>query len=257
MVTSYEAVLLFLAGALGGAINAVAGGGSFVSFPALLFARVGPLAAKATSTTALWVGMSASGGAYRSKLKFSRRVMAPLVATSIAGGMIGAFLLIKTPPQTFLRVLPWLMLAATLLFAFGKYLTGQISKGIERHASNRSIVSASIFEFFVAIYGGYFGGGVGLMNLAMLASLGMTDIHAMNALKTVLGSTTNGVAAFLFVASGFVFRRLGPGMAVGALAGGYATAHFAQKLSQVWIRRFVIMAGIATTIYFFVKAYRV
>lgn len=256
MVTSYEAVLLFLAGALGGAINAVAGGGSFATFPALLFARVGPLSANATSTIALWVGMSASGGAYRSKLKFSRRVMAPLVATSIAGGMIGALLLIKTPPQTFLRVLPWLMLAATLLFAFGKYLTGHISKGIERHASNRAIVSAAIFEFFVAIYGGYFGGGVGLMNLAMLASLGMTDIHAMNALKTVLGSTTNGIAAFLFVADGLIAWRQCLVMTLGTLAGGYATARFAQKLSQVWIRRFVTVSGVATTVYFFIKAYR-
>jgi uncharacterized membrane protein YfcA len=256
MVTSYEAVVLFLAGVLGGAVNAVAGGGSFVTFPALLFAGVGPLAANATSTIALWVGASASGRAYRSKLKFSRRVMAPLVVASLVGGMIGAVLLIKTPAQTFMHVIPWLMLAATLLFAFGKYLTNRISAEIEREASNRAVISAAIFELIVAIYGGYFGGGVGLMNLAMLASLGMSDIHAMNGLKAVLGSTTNGVATFLFVFSGLIAWRQASVMTLGALAGGYATAHFAQKLSQEWIRRFVIVAGVATTIYLFVKAYR-
>ena len=256
MVTSYEAVLLLLAGALGGAINAVAGGGSFITFPALLFARVAPVAANATSTIALWVGTSASGGAYRSKLKFSRRVTAPLLVASIIGGIIGAVLLIKTPAQTFMRVIPWLMLAAALLFTFGKYLTSRVSADIEREASNRAIISAAIFELLVAIYGGYFGGGVGLMNLAMLAPLGMGDIHAMNALKVVLGSTTNGVATFLFVISGLIMWRQALVMTLGALAGGYVTAHYAQKLSQEWIRRFVIVAGMATTIYFFVKAYR-
>jgi len=104
---------------LGGALNAVAGGGSFVAFPALLFTGVGPVAANATNTLALWVGVTASGGAYRKHLNISKRVMIPLIATSIVGGLLGALLLIKTPPNTFLRVLPWLLLAATLLFAFG------------------------------------------------------------------------------------------------------------------------------------------
>jgi uncharacterized membrane protein YfcA len=254
-MTTYEAILLFLAGALGGAINAVAGGGSFVTFPALLFARVGPLVANATSTIALWLGTTASGGAYRNKLKSSRRVILPLLATSIVGGLIGAFLLIKTPPQTFLRVIPWLMLAATLLFIFGKYLTSRISAGIGHDASSAAIAGASFFQLIVGIYGGYFGGGMGIVNLAMLASLGMTDIHAMNALKVVLGSTTNGVATATFVLSGLIAWRQAIAMTLGALGGGYATAHFAQKLPQLWIRRFVIAAGLSTTIYFFIKAY--
>jgi uncharacterized membrane protein YfcA len=249
-------MLLFLAGALGGAINAVAGGGSFVTFPALLFAGVGPLAANATSTIALWLGITASGGAYRSKLNISRRVFVPLVATSIVGGLIGAFLLIRTPPQTFLRVIPWLMLAATVLFMSGKYLTGRISAGIGHDASRSAIAGASIFELIVAVYGGYFGGGMGIVNLAMLASLGMTDIHAMNALKVVLGSSTNGVATAAFVFSGLIAWRQAVAMTLGAMAGGYATAHYAQRLSPVWIRRFVIAAGLSTTVYFFIKAYR-
>lgn len=182
--------------------------------------------------------------------------MVPLIATSIVGGLLGAFLLIKTPPRTFIRVIPWLMLAATMLFTFGKYLTGRISAGIGEDAGTRAIAGASVFELIVAIYGGYFGGGMGIMNLAMLASLGMTDIHAMNALKVILGSTTNGVATAAFVLGGLIAWPQAIVMTLGALLGGYATAHFAQKLSQVWIRQFVIAAGAATTIYFFIKAYR-
>ncbi len=177
----------------------MAGGASFVTFPALLFTGVPPIPANATNTLALWVGTTASGGAYPQKLNISRRVMIPLVLTSILGGLAGAFLLIKTPAQTFLRVLPWLMLGATLLFAFGNRLTGRISVGISHDASTAAVTGASIFELLVAMYGGYFGGGVGIMNLAMLAALGMTDIHAMNKLKVILGGVINGVATLTFI----------------------------------------------------------
>src|SRR5580692_7268665 len=164
-----------------------------------MFTGVPPVSANATNTLALWVGVTASGGAYRNRLSISRRVMIPLIVTSVVGGLAGAFLLIKTPAQTFLHVLPWLLLGATLLFAFGKHLTGRISAGISHDASNASVTGASIFELVVAVYGGYFGGGIGIMNLAMLAALGMTDIHAMNKLKVVLGGVINGVATVTFV----------------------------------------------------------
>jgi len=247
---------LFFAGALGGGINAVAGGGSFVSFPALLFTGVPPIPANATNTLALWVGTTASGGAYPQKLNIPRRIMIPLVITSVVGGLAGAFLLIKTPAQTFLHVLPWLLLGATLLFAFGKHLTGRISAGISHDASNASVTGASIFELVVAVYGGYFGGGIGIMNLAMLAALGMTDIHAMNKLKVILGGVINGVATLTFIATGAIFWPQGIVMTVGAILGGVSTAHFAQKLPQSWVRAFVILVGTAMTIYFFILGYR-
>ncbi len=247
---------MFAAGALGGAINAVAGGGSFISFPALLFTGVAPVVANATNTLALWVGVTASGGAYRKRMSISRRVMVPLIATSVVGGLAGAVLLIKTPAQTFLRVLPWMLLGATLLFAFGKHLTGRISAGISRDSTNKAVTGASIFELIVAVYGGYFGGGVGIINLAMLAALGMTDIHEMNALKVVLGGVINGVAAVTFVVTGAIVWPQAMVMTVGAVGGGYLAAHYAQKLPQSWIRRFVIFVGAAMTIYFFVRAYR-
>ncbi|HVO64762.1 MAG TPA: sulfite exporter TauE/SafE family protein [Terriglobales bacterium] len=249
------AIFLFFAGAIGGALNAVAGGGSFVAFPALLFTGVPPVQANATNTVALWIGTTASGGAYRSRLHISRRVMLPLVATSIAGGLIGAFLLIKTPAHTFLRVLPWLLLLATLLFAYGRHLTSRLSGGLEHEATTTALAFASLFELVVAVYGGYFGGGLGIMNLAMLAALGMTDIHAMNALKIVLGAIINGVAVITFVAAHAIYWPQGLVTTVGAVIGGYSAAHYAQKLPQSWIRTFVILVGTGMTLYFFVRAY--
>ena len=244
-----------MAGALGGAINAVAGGGSFIAFPALLFTGVAPIPANATNTLALWVGVTASGGAYRDRLNPSRRVMIPLLVTSVIGGLFGAFLLIKTPGKTFLKVLPWLMLGATLLFAFGKHLTRRIAADISAEASRGAIAGASIFELFVAVYGGYFGGGMGIMNLAMLSALGMTDIHAMNALKVVLGGVINGVATVTFVVTGAIAWPQGIVMTIGALLGGYFAAKWAQRLPQAWIRNFVILVGSGMTVYFFLRAY--
>ncbi len=255
-MTIAHAIFLFLAGTLGGAINAVAGGGSFVAFPALLFTGVAPVPANATNTLALWVGVTASGGAYWNRLSISRRVMIPLILTSVIGGLAGALLLIKTPGQTFLKVLPWLLLGATLLFAFGKHLTGRISASISRDASNAALAGAALFELAVAVYGGYFGGGIGIMNLAMLAALGMTDIHEMNALKVVLGGVINGVAAITFVISGAIVWPQATVMIAGAILGGYFAAHFAQKLPQAWIKSFVILVGAGMTVYFFVRAYR-
>ena len=252
----HNAIFLFFAGALGGAINAVAGGGSFVAFPALMFTGVPPVSANATNTLALWVGVTASGGAYRNRLSISRRVMIPLIVTSVIGGLAGAFLLIKTPAQTFLKVMPWLMLGATLLFAFGKHLTGRIAAGISSDASQGAIAGASVFELIVAVYGGYFGGGIGIMNLAMLAAMGMTDIHDMNALKVVLGGVINGVATVTFVITGAIVWPQAIVMTIGAILGGYFAAHYAQKLPQSWIRAFVILVGAAMTVYFFVLGYR-
>jgi uncharacterized protein len=253
---SFETIIfLFVAGALGGALNAVAGGGSFVAFPALLFTGVPPIAANATNTVALWTGVTASGGAYRNRLDVPKRVMVPLLVTSFIGGLIGAFLLLKTPAQTFMRVIPWLMLGATLLFVFGKQLGRGRASSVGHDATTAAIVGASVFELFVAVYGGYFGGGVGIVNLAMLAAVGMTDIHAMNALKSVLGMAINGIAVVVFVVKGAVYWPQAVVMIAGAIVGGYFGAHYSLRLPQVWVRWFVILVGIGMTVYFFVKAY--
>jgi uncharacterized membrane protein YfcA len=248
------ALFLFAAGVLGGALNAVAGGGSFVAFPALLVAGVEPISANATNALALWVGITASGGAYRERLDISRRVLAPLIVTSLIGGLIGAFLLLRTPAHTFLKVLPWLMLGASLLFIFGKRNTSGPT-ALDHTASRKALAGASLFELVVAVYGGYFGGGVGFLNLAMLSVLGMTDIHAMNALKVVLSGAINSIAIITFIVAGAIAWPQALVTTFGAVVGGYAGAHYAQKLPQAWIRWFVIAVGVAMTAYFFWKAY--
>jgi uncharacterized membrane protein YfcA len=248
-------IFLFFAGVLGGALNAVAGGGSFIAFPALMFSGVPPIQANATNAVALWVGVTASSGAYRKHLDISRRVMIPLAVTSVIGGIVGAFLLLRTPAHTFLEILPWLMLGATLLFVFGGRLARGSKSGLAHDASRTAIAVAALFELVVAIYGGYFGGGVGIVNLAMLAALGMTDIHAMNALKVVLGGIINGIAVVTFIVAGAVAWKPGFIMIAGAIVGGYFGAHYAQRLPQSWIRAFVIAVGTGMTIYFFSKAY--
>jgi len=254
-LTLESAIFLFFAGVLGGALNAVAGGGSFVAFPALLFTGVPPIPANATNTIALWTAAAASGGAYRKKLDVPRRVMIPLLAASFVGGLAGAFLLLKTPAHTFMRVLPWLTLAATLLFAFGKKLSGGRASVIEHEASTAALAATTLFQLCVAVYGGYFGGGMGIVMLAMLAALGMTDIHAMNALKSVLGFVINGVAVVTFILAGAVYWKPGSVMIIGAIAGGYLGAHYALKMPQTWIRMFVVLVGAGMSAYFFWKSY--
>jgi uncharacterized membrane protein YfcA len=154
-----------------------------------------------------------------------------------------------------MRVLPWLMLGATVLFIFGNRLARRRSPGHRHEATTAAIVGASIFELVIGVYGGYFGGGMGIVNLAMMAAIGMADIHAMNALKSILGVAVNGVAATVFVLKGAIYWRQGIVVIAGALVGGYFGAHYAQKLPQAWVRRFVILAGTAMTVYFFVRAY--
>jgi uncharacterized protein len=250
-----SAIFLFVAGVLGGALNSVAGGGSFIAFPALLFYGVPPIPANATNTIALWTGAAASGGAYRKRLGVPRRVMLPLLGASLVGGLAGAFLLLKTPAHTFMQVLPWLTLGATLLFAFGKKLAGGRKSIVEHEANTSALALATFFQLAVAVYGGYFGGGMGIVMLAMLAALGMTDIHAMNALKSVMGFVINGVAVVTFIVAGAIYWKPGSVMIAGGIAGGYVGAHYAQKVPQMWIRIFVVLVGAGMTVYFFWKSY--
>ena len=148
------------------------------------------------------------------------------------------------------------MLGATLLFAFGSHLSRGSKSAVAHDASKHALTIASFYELVVAVYGGYFGGGVGILNLAMLAAIGMTDIHAMNALKVVLGGIINGIAVVTFIVAGGVAWKQGVVMILGALFGGFFGAHYAQKLPPAFIRGFVIFVGAGMTLYFFWKAYR-
>lgn len=253
-MTVPEAIILFLAAMLAGVLNSVAGGGSFISFPTLIFTGVPAISANATSTVALWPGTVASASAYRKELAAHRGVPA-LAAVSLVGGLVGAELLLHTPPATFLRLIPYLLLVATLLFTFGSAITRRLrSRAAESSDSAPpSVLGMALVQLLIAIYGGYFGGGIGILMLAALSVMGMENIHEMNALKTVLASCINGVAVVTFVLAGAVFWPEAVAMVAGAVVGGYGGAHYARRLPPLLVRRFVILVGFGMTIYFFVR----
>lgn len=254
-ISLVNAILLLLAAAYAGAQNAVAGGGSFISFPTLLFTGVPAIPANATNTVALWTGLVCSGGAFRRHLKVQRVMLLTLVSVSLVGGGIGAELLLRTPAKTFLRVLPWLMLAATLLFVVGRRLTRRPVSTVAGAVTVKGLIAASFLQLAVATYGGYFGGGMGFVILAMLSALGMADIHEMNAFKVVLSTATNGVAVVVFVASRAIYWPHAVIMIVGAAVGGYSGARYSLRLPANWVRAFVVVIGSVVTIYFFLRAY--
>jgi uncharacterized protein len=251
-----QAVFLLIAAGLAGVLNALAGGGSFISFPALLFIRIPPVLANATNTVALWPGLAASTLAYLKRLNAPARVLIPLLVTSIAGGWLGAILLLKTPQHAFLRLVPWLLLGGTVLFAFGnsiRTITGKtVVRDDLRFTSWRAIVLSSVAELLVAIYGGYFGAGIGFMTLGMLAMMGMRDVHAMGAIRTLLAAAINAAAVITFIAAGAVLWPHCAVMVVGSLVGGWFGAHYAQKAEPRKVRMVVIGIGVAMSAYFFI-----
>ena len=242
--------LLFVAAAVGGAINSVAGGGSFVAFPALLFAGVPAVPANATNTIALWPGSVASAVAYRRELRDVRRELLPLGAASLVGGAAGSILLLRTSDHTFVLLIPWLLLFATMLFSFGGVVTRRLRAGAQA-----SLGVALASQLFIGVYGGYFGGGIGIMMLAVLSLLGMTDIHRMNSLKAVLGTLVNGVAVVAFVIAGAVAWAPGAVMIVGGIVGGYAGAAIARQVDPLLVRKLVLAVAWSMTGYFFLRTY--
>jgi len=247
---------LFVASIGGGALNAVAGGGTFLTFPSLLFAQVPAVTANATSTVALWPGFLGSLGSYRHELAAHKKTLLPLGAVSVSGGAAGALLLLHTSSATFLKLVPFLLLLATLLFTFGGRITAwvraQRGDGVEANAQRRFGRLLAI-QLAVSIYGGYFGGGMGIVMLAAFAAAGMRDIHVMNALKAVLGGLINGVAVVTFIAAGKVHWPFAMVMMVGALAGGYGGAVLSKRVPQPRVRTFVSVTGAVLTIYFFIR----
>lgn len=253
-MSALHGILLLTAAILAGALNSVAGGGSFVSFPALVFTGVPPITANATSTVALWPGSAASVGAYRKELPREKWVLVPLVVASLVGGVLGAVLLLRTPQATFMRLIPYLFLGATLLFAFGRRLA-TLGRGLRAtgHPTRRAALGGTLIQLAIAVYGGFFGGGIGILMLALLALMGMDNIHGMNAIKTILATCINGVAVTTFVIAGAVLWPQALLMVVGAILGGYGGAHYAQKVPPQMVRRFVIVVGSFMSVYFFLS----
>jgi uncharacterized protein len=250
-MTLPDAILLFLAALAAGGLNSVAGGGTFFSFPALIFSGVPPIPANATSTVALWPGTVASSWAYRRRLPRSALIFIPLILASIGGGFFGARLLLHTPPRVFMRLIPFLFLGGTLLFAFGKKLVrGAARADHHGNASLLALAGVTLAQFFIGVYGGFFGGGIGILMLATFTFLPLADIHAMNGLKTLLASTINVVAIVTFIVARIVFWPQAVLMLFGAVLGGYAGAHFAQKVDPARVRTFVVCVGFTMSFYF-------
>ncbi|MGE5323059.1 MAG: sulfite exporter TauE/SafE family protein [Actinomycetota bacterium] len=253
-----QAIFLFFAAAIAGLLNSIAGGGSFVSFPALLFAGLPGVQANATNTVALWPGLAATVFTYLKRLHVPARLLLPLLVTSVAGGFAGAVLLIKTPQRTFEHAIPWLLLGGTLLFAFGpkmRAIGGRSEATDLRKISWLALAATSVLQFLVGTYGGYFGGGIGFVMMGMLAALGMSDIHSMNALRTLLAATINLVAVGTFIVAGAVLWPQCLVMILGSTAGGWTGGHYAQKADPKKLRYLVITVGLAMTAYFFATDY--
>ena len=246
---------LFLAAVVAGIVNSVAGGGSLISFPSLVAFGQPAILANATNTAALWPGTLSSAVAYRRDTLFHKDLLVTLLLPSLAGGLLGAMILVVTPPQLFDRVVPFLVLFATLLFALRDAVarwTGATAHG-EEHVTALGRVWGFLFQLFVATYGGYFGAGIGILMLGSLSVMGLRDIHRMNGLKTVLGTLINVVAFVFFALKGLVVWRLAVLMAVGAITGGWIGARSARRVDQRWLRAFIIVVGVAVSAWLFAR----
>lgn len=250
-----DASLLFLAAAGAGMINAVAGGGTVVTFSSLLAVGLDPIAANATSTVSLWPGSLGGAWGYRQELARSRDWLFVLIVPSLFGGAIGAELLLRTSPETFRHIVPYLVFFASLLILFHERLSGLVRRqSVIGASSGRPHVAAVIFfQTLVACYGGYFGAGIGILMLACFSLVRIGDMHAMNALKTVLALCINGVATARFAISGRVDWVCAAVMIAGALAGGYLGARFAIRIGARRVRIIVVGIGLALTVHLFLK----
>ena len=237
-------------------MNAVAGGGTLLTCPALIGLGIPPLTANATSTVALWPGSASSFWGYRRELSGARRWAIGFALPSLPGGAVGAVLLLWTDEQTFSDLVPWLVLGATVLF-MGQ---GPLSAWLRRRSTGGPGGAANptdgtdrfpkpsllVFQFLIGIYGGYFGAGAGILMLAALGLMGLTNIHRMNGLKNWGGLCMNAVAAATFAASGLVNWPVALSMAVGAIAGGYLGSRTAQRVSQQTVRMVVVAIGLGS-----------
>jgi uncharacterized protein len=232
-----------------GVVNSVAGGGTFLTFPALTFAGVPLIAANATSTTAVCPGALASAVAYRDDIRgLGRETIVGLVGISLVGGLIGALLLLYTPQTAFAALIPWLLLSATVLFAVGRPLAVALRK---RFQIGRTTLIVA--QFCISVYGGYFGAGIGILMLGMMTIAGFTDVNEMNGIKALLSGCLNAVAVVTFIIARLIYWPQAILMAVFAVIGGYAGGFVARRVPATYVRASVIVLGAAMSIYFFAR----
>ena len=254
--------IITLAGtaAAAGMVNAVAGGGTLLTFPVLILVGTSGIVANATSTLALVFGNFGSVYGFRSQITDVKPWLKRFVPVSLLGGLLGGLLLTRTREETFARMVPFLILFATILFvaqgAFRRF-AGRAGASLDVPApSRRAIALAVFFQFLVALYGGYFGAGIGILMLASLGLLGFTNIHQMNGLKTVLGLLINVVAAIYFILAGLIDWPKMSIMTLGALAGYFLGAHYSQRIPQQRVRQIITAVGFTISAAMFYQRFR-
>jgi uncharacterized membrane protein YfcA len=255
-------LVLCLMAALAGGINAVAGGGTLLTFPALVAVLAShglspdgaKVLANGTSTVALFPASAAAMWGYRRELTGTRHWLTQLTPPSILGGTCGALLVTQLPDRTFAFLVPWLILLAALLFTVQPLIARRLDIGqLHETPSAKTVAGVVIFQLLVAVYGGYFGAGIGILMLAALAMMGMSDIHAMNGLKCLLAGCINGAAVVIFVITDTVAWPLALAMTVASCAGAYFAAHTARRFPKHIIRGLVIVIGFALAAYYFLR----
>ncbi|WP_399681772.1 sulfite exporter TauE/SafE family protein [Xenophilus sp.] len=246
----FDIALLLAAAFVAGALNAVAGGGSFLTLPALVFTGVPPVVANATGTVALLPGYLAGAWGFREDWQSPPGLtMRGIVLWSLVGGAAGAALLLLTPDSTFRLIVPWLLLAATLLFALGPRIRRWTAG-----AHGASPLKAAFGVLAVSAYGGYFNGGLGILLLALFALLGQTQLHAMNGMKNLVSALLTAIAVAIYAAGGLVQWPQALMMMFAATAGGYGGARLARRMRPEWLRAGIVLVGLAMAALFFWKA---
>ena len=245
-----DTAIILIAALLAGAINSIAGGGTLLSFPALVWLGRDPILANATNAVAMWPASLAGAFGFRRELATARRWLLLLILPSLAGGGLGAWLLLWTPTSTFERIVPFLILGATLLLATQEMITKQLGVLAHRHENPTRgwVAFVFVFQFLVGLYGGYFGAGMGILMLAALGLIGLSDIHQMNGLKNVLAVGINGIAAIYFALSDAVIWRDALILTIGTVAGAFLGAGVARRLGRKFVRGFVVVIGVVMTV---------
>jgi uncharacterized membrane protein YfcA len=247
--------LVVLAAMVAGAMNSIAGGGTLLTFPALVALGISPINANATSTVALWPGALGSMWGYRGELRGARPWAVGFALPSLTGGASGAWLLLRTPAERFAMIVPWLVLAATVLFMVQRPLVRWLRRNAVADSeavsdaeltSRWPPVDILVYQFLAGVYGGYFGAGVGILMLAALGFMGLNNIHRMNGLKNWGGLCMNAVAAGMFAFSSLVNWPVALAMSVGAVAGGYLGSRMAQRVPQQLVRSAVVVIGLTS-----------
>jgi uncharacterized membrane protein YfcA len=254
---SFELVFLFLAGFFGGVLNSIAGGGSFITFPALIFVGIPPIMANATNTFASCAGYMSGTYAFRKEIADHKGGLLFIITTSLIGGICGAWLLLKTPEAVFQEAIPWLLLFASILFIFGGQINALFKKmaSFHRHASSIGGILLSIILLGVSTYGGFFNAGLGIITLSYLALAGHTNINTMMGLKLLVSTTVSLIAIAMFIYNDVIVWYEGTIVLCGTLVGGYVAAQVSRQLPQKQVRRLVIVASIVITVYFFFDIY--